>query len=130
MSTKDDSIRLSPKHGLNPSLLHCRFCGKEYGIALCGRLPDDAEAPRHTSHGVCDDCTKVLDVGGLLVIEVRDGESGPNPYRTGRMVGVSKAARQKLGVSDEHPACYMPESIFSDMFADHINNQANQTTKE
>lgn len=116
----DDSILLSPKHGLNPSLCCCQFCGKEYGIAFLGYMKDDAEAPRHITNGVCGDCQKILDDGGLLCIEVRDGETGNNPYRTGRMVGLSKAAREKLGVDAEHPACYMPESVFSDLFGEHI----------
>lgn len=124
----DDRILLSPKHGLNPSMCCCQFCGKEYGVALLGRLKNDEEAPRRVAHGVCDDCTKVLDQKGLLVIEVRDGESGNNPYRTGRMVGVTYECRQKLGIADEHPACYMPESIFSEMFAEYI--AANESPTE
>lgn len=40
------SILLSNKHGVNPSLMVCPCCGESTGVALCGRLPDDAEAPR------------------------------------------------------------------------------------
>lgn len=36
------SIKLSPKHGVNPSVTHCECCGKEIGVALFGRLKGDA----------------------------------------------------------------------------------------
>ena len=123
----DDRILLSPKHGLNPSMCCCQFCGKEYGVALLGRLKNDEEAPRRVAHGVCEDCQKVLDQKGLIVIEVRDGTTS---NRTGRMVGVTYECRQKLGIADEHPACYMPEGIFSQMFADAIASQANESPTE
>lgn len=32
------SVRLSPKHGLNPSLVVCPICGEPISIALLGRL--------------------------------------------------------------------------------------------
>jgi hypothetical protein len=39
-------IMVSEKHGVNPSLMRCPCCGKDTGVALLGRLPNDAEAPR------------------------------------------------------------------------------------
>lgn len=32
------SIKLSPNHGLNPSIIICPICGKDVSIALFGRL--------------------------------------------------------------------------------------------
>ena len=41
-------IKVSPKHGLNPTIPICFWCGKERGeVALLGRLPGDAEAPKN-----------------------------------------------------------------------------------
>lgn len=41
-----NSIRLSPKHGLNPSISVCFFCGEDKNeIILPGKLEGDAEAP-------------------------------------------------------------------------------------
>ena len=73
MSNKDKGITVSPKHGLNPSITHCEICGKEIGIALFGKLKDDAEAPKDVAMGLCDDCQNVVDQHGLMVIEIRDG---------------------------------------------------------
>ncbi len=41
-------IKVSPKHGVNPTIPICFWCGEEKGeIALLGKLPGDAEAPRN-----------------------------------------------------------------------------------
>lgn len=41
-------IRVSEKHGVNPTMGVCWVCGAEDGtIGLLGRLPGDKEAPRH-----------------------------------------------------------------------------------
>lgn len=125
MSKKDeDSILLSPKHGVNPSITHCEICGKEIGIALLGKLKDDAKAPIDVALGLCDDCQKVMDAEGVIVIEVRDGETGNNPYRTGRLVGMSKDWKERVKI--EHPVCYMEQSMFSELFDNILNSEKNE----
>ena len=57
----EDSIILSPKHGVNPSVLHCECCGKEYGVVMLGKLKGDKETPRDMYHGLCSDCKGVVD---------------------------------------------------------------------
>lgn len=116
MGKKKGSITLSPKHGVNPSLLHCICCGKEYGVALLGKLKNDTEAPRDSYLGLCDNCQKVVDAGGIMVIEVKDGEHGDNPYRTGRLVGCTKDFKERMEINS--PIVYMEESDFSKIFKD------------
>ena len=116
MGRNKESIILSPKHGVNPSITHCECCGKEIGIAMFGKLKGDVEAPRDVAMGLCDDCQKVIDQKGLMVIEVRDGESGKNPYRTGRIVGISKEAKERMFKNIDSPICYMEQSLFSQVF--------------
>lgn len=42
------TIKFSPKHGLNPTIPVCFFCGQQKNeIAFMGRLAGDAEAPRN-----------------------------------------------------------------------------------
>jgi hypothetical protein len=65
-------IRISEKHGVNPSMSRCIICGEAGNeIILFGRLPGDAEAPRLgpvTSFEPCEKCRKqYLDVGVLLI---------------------------------------------------------------
>lgn len=70
-----DSIRLSEKHGVNPSLLCCFVCGKEIGVALLGKLSNDKEAPKKIANGeLCDDCKEKIKNGYVAVVEVPDVE--------------------------------------------------------
>lgn len=95
-------VRLSKKFGVNPSVLRCECCGKEYGVGLFGTAIKDrktgktVKAPLYMHHGFCEDCQKVIDQDGLLVIEVRDGETGDNPYRTGHITGITKEAKERV----------------------------------
>lgn len=125
-----DNILLSPKHSLNPSITHCECCGKETGIALFGKLKGDTEAPMHVAIGLCDDCKKVIDADGLMIIEIRDGESGKNPYRTGRIIGITKEAKEKTFKNISSPICYMEESMFSPMFGKFCNKQTIKDSNE
>jgi hypothetical protein len=113
---KDDSILLSPKHGVNPSVLHCICCGKDYGIAMLGKLKGDEEAPRDMYQGLCKDCEGVVNQGGAMIIEVKDGEEGNNPYRTGRLVGITKECKERNHMTE--PIMYMPHSIFEQFFGE------------
>lgn len=108
-------ITLSPKHGLNPSLGLCFFCGKENGtVVIPGKLKGDIEAPRHAVWDMtpCEECKKLMDMG-ILFIEVKDGEKGArNPYRTGRQWVLKQEAVERL-IADEA----MRDNIIKHRFA-------------
>lgn len=115
-------IKLSAKHGVNPSITHCECCGKDTGIAMFGKLKEDVEAPRDAYMGLCDDCQKVIDQQGLMIIEVRDGEgekNSKNPYRTGRIVGITKDAKERMFKNINSSICYMEESMFGSMLGEY-----------
>lgn len=80
------SIRLSPKHGVNPALMVCFACGEDSGVALLGLMKPkptgrrgvygdpiteaDPEAPRRIrDDGLCSRCQGIVDKGGVLLIE-------------------------------------------------------------
>ena len=91
-------IRLSRQHGVNPSLDMCFVCGEDTGtIVLPGQLPGDAQAPSRAvwSHEPCQDCLALMKQGVFLV-SVRDGETGNNPYRTGRIAVVTDDAIRRI----------------------------------
>lgn len=89
------SISISDKHGLNPSVDHCRFCGESVGVALFGKMKNDVEAPRDVcTGGVCDSCKKVMDAGGIFIFEAEGTEE--DPKRTGRMVAVVPEAIHRM----------------------------------
>ena len=69
----EKSIRLSPKHGVNPTIPRCFFCGKEKNeIALMGKLKNDAEAPKNCilDYIPCEECQKKF-TAGILCVGVR-----------------------------------------------------------
>lgn len=114
---KEKSIILSQKHGVNPSVTRCICCGKEYGVALLGKLNGDEEAPREIYQGLCNECQAVVDQGGVLIIEVREGEQGKsNPFRTGRVIGCSKAFKERNCI--ESSLIYMEQIMFSNIFSE------------
>ena len=116
-TTSKDYINLSPKYGVNPSVLHCFICGKEIGLALLGKLKDDAEAPHDISNPneLCDDCKKALEKG-KFILEVEDNSEENNPKRTGRYVRIKKDALPDI----KSPICYMEHTVFSKLFNEFI----------
>lgn len=72
--SKKKSIPISPKHGLNPTIPVCFFCGQEKNeIVIMGKLKGDVEAPRNVclDYEPCDHC-KELFAQGILCIGVTD----------------------------------------------------------
>jgi hypothetical protein len=63
------NIKLSPTHGVNPSIIKCFFCGGDKGIGLLGILPGDKEAPRECviDHEPCPACIEKFKQGFLIV---------------------------------------------------------------
>ena len=108
------SITLSKKHGVNPGLINCYFCGEPKEIALYGRLPGGKEAPRSGVLDLepCETCRDLMS-RGILLISTRDGEAEkcdaardearragapfiPNPWRSGGWVVVSEEAIRRV----------------------------------
>ena len=89
------SIKLSPKHGVNPCMPVCFFCGDTKNeIALLGRIggKEDLEAPMRAvlDYEPCEECRKKF-AEGVLLIEVTDypnmdnqPQIAKNAYPTGR----------------------------------------------
>lgn len=67
-----ENIRLSEKHGINPSITVCPICGKEIDIALLGKLKGDEEAPRKIIEDLCDDCISKLGNDKIYIFAIND----------------------------------------------------------
>ena len=93
----DKGIRLHKKFGLNPTITRCFVCGEDKNeIALLGAAYE-GEAPMHLclDKEPCDKCKEHMKQG-IILISVRDGESGDNPYRTGGWVVIKEEALKKV----------------------------------
>lgn len=116
-----DSIRLSPQYGVNPMLCLCFFCHEETGeIAMLGRLAGDVQAPHRgvLNHTPCTKCKEYMEQGVILVA-VRDGEIGENPYRTGPLAVVTEDGIRRMIADEKLQAqvlksrfCYVPETAW------------------
>ena len=85
---EEDSIPLSEKYGLNPSIERCALCDKDMGLILFGMLDGDVEAPKTCCLGhLCDECKKDLEKYKEIIFLEIDNEM----YTEGeRIVYVSK----------------------------------------
>ena len=67
-------IKISPKHGLNPTIPVCFWCGKQKNeIALMGRMENDIEAPKNMvlDYVPCEECQNHMAMG-VAVLEASD----------------------------------------------------------
>lgn len=111
-----DSIKISPKHGVNPTIPICFWCGKEKNeIALMGKIDrQDSEAPHHiiTDYEPCDNCKEMFSKGIQVIGVVKEplvpemfpivgDEKNGKLYPTGSMfVGTKDWAERFLTEND------------------------------
>lgn len=121
MTKRKNSIALSPKYGVNPSIMHCFICGKETGLALLGKLKDDAEAPKDMTnpYELCDECKARIEAGNKFILEVKDNTNQHNPERTGRLVCIKKTALPEITST----VCYMEHKAFEKLFGEFLKEE-------
>jgi hypothetical protein len=93
-----EGIRISPKHGLNPSMSVCFLCGGDKNeIIIPGMLKGDAEAPHKAvwNKEPCDKCKEYMNIG-VMLISVKDKTDQENPYRTGNIVVIKADAAERM----------------------------------
>lgn len=80
------SIRLSEKHGVNPSMEICFFCKEAKGIVLFGKLKKDVEAPREVliNYEPCDKCKEKFKEGVIVVAVTTEQQCKNQPPITTR----------------------------------------------
>lgn len=112
----DKGIVISEKHGLNPSLALCYWCGEPSGaVVLCGRLKGDERAPATVllDYEPCDTCRGKWG-DGVVFIETTPTpnlasqpaiQERPALYPTGRLVVVK---RERL---EQKPYIIQPETM-------------------
>lgn len=98
-------IKISPKHGLNPTIPVCFWCGKQKNeIALMGRMTDDIEAPKNMvlDYVPCEECQNHMAMG-VAILEASDhpNTEGQPPmqkgvYPTSRFVVVTTECADRV----------------------------------
>lgn len=98
-------IKISPKHGLNPTIPVCFWCGKQKNeIALMGCMTDDIEAPKNMvlNYEPCEECQNHMAMG-VAILEASDcpNTEGQPPmqkgvYPTSRFVVVTTECADRV----------------------------------
>ena len=121
-------IRISKKHGVNPSVEKCFWCGESMGVVLFGALKGDAEAPREVvvSYEPCEKCKEIF-AQGCQCIEVNDSptDRGRIPiqkkgdqelYPTGRYHVLKHEVAARIfgdnGVTEETEVLFIDNGVF------------------
>ena len=149
-----NSIKLSRKHGLNPTIPICFWCGQEKNeIAILGKVdtPDekDVEAPMYSilDYTPCEKCqtnwdtcviciaaTETPNTENQLGIKVKNEDGSDRiVYPTGEHIGITpEAARNGLGIKDAEAGgqpIIMDSRVFAQLFGDIIaEEKAKQQT--
>ena len=102
------SIRLSKKHGVNPSIATCFWCGKDKDeLILFGKIgkgSEDIEAPKRSviDYDPCDDCRRNWELG-VAVLEAAEEPVYKNQkeiqngiYPTGRWCVIKEEAAERV----------------------------------
>lgn len=136
------SIPISPKHGLNPTIPVCAWCGEPKNeIALMGKIKtdkkgEDPEAPMHCilDYNPCDKCKEQWDKG-VAILEATTKR--PTPYRppiqkdknneiypTMRMVVIKPEAAQNIfeGEFKEGQLLLLEDEAFDHIFGGALGN--------
>lgn len=137
-----NSIPLSPKHGLNPTIPCCAWCGKEKKeIALMGRIKtsvkgEDPEAPMHCvlDYEPCDDC-KAQWSQGVAVLEATmrrptpyrppiSKQNGEEIYPTMRMVVIKPESAERVfgGQFEAGQKLLLEDTAFEQIFGEALRN--------
>ena len=74
---KENTIKLSEKYGVNPSLVQCIVCSKDTSeIVLFGVV----------TGALCSECEKKVAEGNVFILEVTNDSTENNIEKTGRYV--------------------------------------------
>lgn len=97
-----DSISLHPKHGLNPSLVVCQYCGETTNeIVFLGNTIKN-EAPRHSAISLkpCENCKKIFEQG-VAIIEIKPIKNAACP-KVLKYVVITEEAAKRIFAGYEH----------------------------
>jgi len=73
----------------------CFICGEVKHLLLDKRIKKTLPRSACYDEEPCDKCKEVMKKG-VFFIRVRDGETGQNPYRTGKIIGLKEEAVKRL----------------------------------
>lgn len=116
-------IRLSPQHGINPSISVCFFCQKDKNeLVLPGLLKGDAEAPHRAvwNKEPCDECKGFMKQGIILIsVDEDKTEDFLDPYRSGGWCVIKEDAIKRMIVGEtanqvlKERVAFVPDDVWN-----------------
>jgi hypothetical protein len=124
------TLRISPKHGVNPSISTCFWCGKPTNaLVLFGRMKDDREAGQYCGpidYEPCEECKTGMSQGITIIEVVEFNNDNPEIqkglYPTGKMVVVKEEAVLRIFTPEatesmlKHRKSFMDAETFTQLF--------------
>lgn len=127
------ALRLSKKHGVNPSIGVCPICLRDnQEILLLGKLPNDAEAPMRVLSNICNECKSKIEEGFYPLVVIKDIPeravknglvSMEDAKREGHILFVKKESMSNV---PDSLFSYIPESLYRQM----VNNTGEKNPEE
>ena len=66
---------------------------------------------------ICDNCKQIIEDGGIFFIAVKDGESGNNPYRTGKISALKEEAVKRIFPDFPYKKInYIEDTVYNQIF--------------
>lgn len=139
---KSGSIPVSPKHGLNPTVPVCLYCGKDKNeIAVCGKVnKQDDEMPMRCVIDAlpCDECRKLWQAGVVLIrasktkkgrmVPVKAPDGTSTLYLDGSTMLVTEEGAQRLFQSSmkKGDPVYLDDKVFDSLYEQWKENKNKQ----
>ena len=113
-------------------MTRCYYCGEmKDEILLSKRLSDLSNIDGKCVNKVpCENCDNIM-TKGIMLIEVRDGESGDNPYRTGNVFVITQQCAESIFNNidfNKHRVIFIEQSICKQLGL-HNSKQLDDDTK-
>jgi hypothetical protein len=129
------SIRLNKDGSIGVAMMYCPICMSESGVAVGTRKGQDAVLDREP----CATCKEVLARGGIMIIEVEDGERqlralkesmNEPPKRTGKVVGVMRSAFVEGTFAPNQHAAYIEASELKQLMGEDYDKDINRLVED
>lgn len=92
-------------------MMLCFYCQEPMGLVLDRKLRDIIPEKGTYNTEPCDQCKSWMEQG-VILISVKDGEDGPNPYRTGGWCVVGEVAFDEV---PESRMLFIHDSVWDQM---------------
>ena len=99
------------------AMAKCFACGNDAHILIHTRFRNIQEAHNKVDphHPFCQQCADMMKAGNTILLSVRDGEKGENPYRTGRMCVMTPQGTARLFKGPPPTLAFVEDTMWANL---------------